>query len=249
MNQSIGLPVNGFFLPMKQQSNIAIIVSGGSGTRLGSAVPKQYIEVNGKTILQYCIENFLNHTRITHIVVVVHTDYIDTVAQLIAHYNSKPVVLATGGEHRYHSVFAGLQRAAQIDAEANVLIHDAVRASTGEQIISNVVDALANYEAACPVTPVPDSLIQLNDGRTPQHMNRNSIKIVQTPQGFRLPSILFAYHEFLKEQSFIPTDDSSLYLRYAFHPDIVLTEGHTDNFKITYPSDILKFKVLIEASR
>jgi len=246
VKQSIGLPVNGFFLPMKSVNNIAIIVAGGSGSRMANDLPKQYIEINGKSILNYCIELFFNHPLISHIVVVVHSHHVKRVETMLSHFSGKSLQIALGGEQRYHSVYNGLMLANAIDRDANVLIHDAVRANTNCEIITEIIAALSHHEAACPVAPVTDTLLRLTDGFPPQHINRNEIKLVQTPQGFHLQKILFAYSEFMNECSFEPTDDTSIYLRYAFHPDLELTKGSYDNFKITFPADVFRFKSVIE---
>ena len=156
----------------------------------------------------------------------------------------KPVRIAEGGKQRYDSVYAGLKAARMIATDCNVLVHDAVRPNVDKGVIDGVIDALEEYEAACPVVAVADTVLQLQDGFQPKPLNRNEIKLVQTPQGFRMEKIWFAYNEFLEQSNFEPTDDASIYLRYAFNADMAITQGNPDNFKITWPGDVGRFEQL-----
>ncbi|NLA25289.1 MAG: 2-C-methyl-D-erythritol 4-phosphate cytidylyltransferase [Bacteroidales bacterium] len=225
------------------KENIAIIVSGGSGKRMNSQIPKQYIKVKNRTILEYCLDKFINHEKINHIIIVVHDDYIDKVKTIIKNLNTnKNIEIAKAGEQRYDSVYAGLLAANSINPNANVLIHDAVRPNLNSQIIDELIEALEEHDAACPVLPIADTVLELNENGLVNPLNRNNIKLVQTPQAFHFDKIMFSYNEFLKQTNFTPTDDTSIYLRYAFNPDITLTNGSADNYKITWPEDLKRFE-------
>jgi len=227
------------------KTNIAIIVSGGSGVRMHSDIPKQYISVAGKTILEHCVAKFIHHPLISGIIVVAHTYYIDTVEELMNDFRKiKHVEIVCGGAQRYHSVYQGLLKAEAMAPDGNVLIHDAVRPNVDETTINGVVEALSEYEAACPLIAVADTVMQLKEGFQPKPLNRSEIKLVQTPQGFRLDKILFAYREFFSQSNIEPTDDASIYLRYAFNADLAVTKGNPENFKITFPGDISRFEQL-----
>ncbi|HOE05775.1 MAG TPA: 2-C-methyl-D-erythritol 4-phosphate cytidylyltransferase [Bacteroidales bacterium] len=227
------------------RENIVIIVSGGSGVRMNADVPKQYMEVAGQTILGHCVGRFAGNARIGAIVVVAHPDYCGLAASIAeAAAEGKPVRIAEGGKQRYDSVYAGLKAARMIATDCNVLVHDAVRPNVDKGVIDGVIDALEEYEAACPVVAVADTVLQLQDGFQPKPLNRNEIKLVQTPQGFRMEKIWFAYNEFLGQSNFEPTDDASIYLRYAFNADMAITQGNPDNFKITWPGDVGRFEQL-----
>jgi 2-C-methyl-D-erythritol 4-phosphate cytidylyltransferase len=228
-----------------EQINFAIIVSGGSGKRLGSDIPKQYIEVNNKTILQYSLEAFIAHPQIHGVIVVAHKDYLLLTEEIAANIQSdKEIQIVKGGAERHLSVLEGLKAAEMAEPFSNVLIHDAVRPYVSQQIISDTIDALKNNEAVSTAIPVSDT-IYIKDTNEISVPNRNTVFTAQTPQAFRLSVMLEAYLMLRMDNGFLPTDDVSVFLKAFPKRAIYIVNGSHDNRKITYSSDLKWFNEVV----
>ena len=233
--------------------NIAVLLAGGSGRRMGGPEPKQFIEVAGRSILEHSIRAFHSHDSIDEIVIVAHADYIDRIKDIAAPY-PKVKHVVPGGKERYDSSLAaiGIYRSVRCEElgvrskELNLLIHDAVRPLVSHRIISDCIAALASYKAVDVAVACTDTIVEVNaEGHichiTPRAMLRN----VQTPQCFRLETIDEAYRKGLSDPNFITTDDCGVVHRYLPEEPIFVVEGDTTNIKVTYPEDlILAEKVL-----
>ena len=230
--------------------NIAVLLAGGSGRRMGGPEPKQFIEVAGRSILEHSIRAFHSHDGIDEIVIVAHADYIDRIKDIAAPYEKVKHVVP-GGKERYHSSLAAIDiyRSEESEVrseELNLLIHDAVRPLVSHRIITDCIAALASYKAVDVAIPCTDTIVEVNaEGHichiTPRAMLRN----VQTPQCFRLETIDEAYRKGLSDPNFITTDDCGVVHRYMPEEPIFVVEGDTTNIKVTYPEDlILAEKVL-----
>lgn len=231
--------------------NVAILLAGGSGRRMGGPEPKQFIQIAGKTILEHSIRAFHQHADIDEIVIVAHADYIDRISQIASPY-SKVCHIVSGGKERYHSTIAAIAcyrnrlAADEHQAAINLLIHDAVRPLVSQRIISDCIAALRQYRAVDVAIPCTDTIVEVDASGaicriTPRSMLRN----VQTPQCFRLETIAQAYEIGLKDPNFITTDDCGVVHRYLPQESIFVVDGDTTNIKVTYPEDlILAEKVL-----
>lgn len=231
--------------------NVAILLAGGSGRRMGGPEPKQFIQIAGKTILEHSIRAFHQHADIDEIVIVAHADYIDRISQIASPY-SKVCHIVPGGKERYHSTLAAIAcyrnrlAADEHQAAINLLIHDAVRPLVSQRIISDCIAALRQYRAVDVAIPCTDTIVEVDASGaicriTPRSMLRN----VQTPQCFRLETIAQAYEIGLKDPNFITTDDCGVVHRYLPQESIFVVDGDTTNIKVTYPEDlILAEKVL-----
>ncbi len=225
--------------------NVAIILAGGSGTRVGGGIPKQFLEVAGKTVMEHCIEAFERSKDIHEIAIVSRQDFVDDVRALVSRRQfGKVKHVLCGGKERYHSSLAALQ--AYPDPDCNLLFHDCVRPLVSQRIIHDCVEALKHYEAVDVAVPTTDTIIQLDDegcisAIPPRAMLRN----VQTPQAFRQGTIRRAFELALQDPSFMPTDDCSVIHRYLPEVRIHVVEGDTDNFKITYKSDLERAALLL----
>lgn len=227
---------------------VAIIVSGGSGKRLGADIPKQYIYVEGKPILQYTLEKFILSEYISEIVVVANVDYIQLASEIAKGVNSeKEIHIVEGGTERYLSVYNGVKYVFEKYPESFVLIHDAVRPNISDYIIKEVVLALNTYNAVATAIPVKDTLYLISKSGI-EVKDRESYYAAQTPQGFKAKMILAAYNMWLKQKCFIPTDDISVYC-YAYNSkDVYIVNGSIHNNKITYKEDIVWFESLIKVA-
>ncbi len=226
--------------------NVAVLLAGGSGRRMGGPEPKQFIMVSGRSILEHSIRAFHSHAQIDEIVIVAHADYIDRIAEIAAPY-PKVKHIVPGGKERYDSSLAAIAIYRSVRSEElgvrsdlNLLIHDAVRPLVSQRIISDCITALKSYKAVDVAIPCTDTIVEVNaEGHichiTPRAMLRN----VQTPQCFRLETIAEAYKRGLDDPDFITTDDCGVVHRYLPEEPIYVVEGETTNIKVTYPEDLI----------
>lgn len=234
--------------------NVAVLLAGGSGRRMGGPEPKQFIMVSGRSILEHSIRAFHSHAQVDEIVIVAHVDYIDRIREIAAPY-PKVKHIVPGGKERYDSSLAAIaiyktvrreELGVRSDSSLNLMIHDAVRPLVSQRIITDCIAALSTYKAVDVAIPCTDTIVEVNtEGHichiTPRAMLRN----VQTPQCFRLETIAKAYEKGLADPNFITTDDCGVVHRYLPEEPIYVVEGETTNIKVTYPEDlILAEKVL-----
>lgn len=203
----------------------AVIVAAGRGVRAGGGVPKQWRPLNGASAAQHAMQAFADHPAVTHLVLVLHPDDIET--DLWPRLPAADVV--AGGATRSASVLAGLmQLQDKVDA---VLIHDAARPCLTHDVIDGVLAALAHARGAAPAVPVVDALWKGANGRVTGTANREGLFRAQTPQGFHLPDIIRAYGQVSEGAA----DDVEI--ARAAGLEVVITPGQEDNLKITTPAD------------
>jgi len=213
------------------KSNYAIIVAGGSGSRMQTSIPKQFLLLNGKPVLMHTISRFHNSVSRPTIILVLHADYHDYWQQLCSENKFNiPHQLIKGGESRFNSVKNGLDIIT--DADAVIAIHDAVRPLTPTAIIDHSFSYAAKNGNAITAVKSRDSIRQLK-GDHSVSLFRDDIYLIQTPQTFQSTAIKKAY-----EQAYDPkfTDDASVVESIGLH--INLAEGSYENIKITFPEDI-----------
>lgn len=216
---------------------VAVLLAGGSGSRMGSERPKQFLEVKGKTILEWTIEAFHRHPLVDEIAIVSRADSMDEVAALARPYPKVRRILQ-GGKERYDSSLAAIR--AYEDDECRILLHDAVRPLVSERIITDCIQGLNQYEAVDVAVPCTDTIIEVNEqGVISRIPKRASLRNVQTPQGFRRGTIRRAYEVALQDPAFQTTDDCGVVFRYLPDTPICVVEGEMTNIKITYPQDLL----------
>ncbi|MCM1080036.1 MAG: 2-C-methyl-D-erythritol 4-phosphate cytidylyltransferase [Bacteroidales bacterium] len=218
--------------------NIAVILAGGSGTRVGGDMPKQFLRVAGKMIIEHTIEAFHRNPRIDEIAIVSRKDYLEEVREMVAHNGySKVRHVLCGGRERYHSSLAAIS--ACRDDNDRLLLHDCVRPLVSQRIIDDCLDALDTYEAVDVAVPTTDTIIEIDSGgnirRIPQ---RTMLRNVQTPQGFRCGTIRRAFELAVQDPDFMPTDDCSVVFRYLPGTPIFVVEGDPMNIKVTYREDL-----------
>ena len=209
----------------------AIIVAGGSGSRMKSDIPKQFLLLRGKPILQHTLERFLDVLPASQIFLVLPaTDRITWLNLCEQHQFSPSIALVDGGGTRFQSVRNGLSAIPM--TEGLVAVHDGVRPFVSAEIIQNSFDTAARMGSAVTCVPVKDSVRVVHaDGRS-QAVNRSQYRLVQTPQTFQLN--LFRQAFTAEEQPFF-TDCASV-MEFAGFP-ITLIDGSYENIKITTPED------------
>lgn len=218
--------------------NIAIILAGGSGSRFGADMPKQFLQVAGKMIIEHTIDAFERHPMIDEIAIVSRADYMEEMKEMVKKDGyTKVTHVLQGGKERYHSSLAAIE--AFTNDNDNLLIHDGVRPLVSERIISDCVNALAEYEAVDVAVPTTDTIIELNeDGSIARIPQRRLLRNAQTPQCFRRRVIAGAFRLALQDPDFFPTDDCSIVLKYMPEVAIKVVDGEPSNIKVTYKSDL-----------
>ena len=213
--------------------NIALIVFAGTGSRINSSVPKQFIKINGKELVTYTIEKFQSNPSIDEIVLVTHKDYLFITNKLVTLYKFDKVKdVVVGGASRQESVRLGLESLKDKCRENDrVLIHDGDRPLVSQSIINESVKALDKYDAVCPIIKHEDGMDKVsNSGRRVTLCNEEYD--VQTPQSFKY-GVILAAHESKKKYSF--SDDIGLVENEV---EVEYIPGDKDNFKVTLDVDL-----------
>ena len=214
--------------------NYGIILASGTGSRYNSDIPKQFIKIAGKTVLEHTVEIFENSDKIDEIILVITPDYRHIAENILLRNNFKKITkLLNGGATRKDSSYIAISSIE--DEEANVLIHDCARPFLTEQIIDNCVKALDKYSAVDVAIPSADTIIKVKDGIIDGIPDRASLMRGQTPQCFKL-SLIKKAHEMSKGDNNF-TDDCGLIVKYNL-ADVCVIAGSGENIKITYPEDI-----------
>lgn len=228
--------------------NIAIILSGGTGTRLGESMPKQYLEVGGKPIIRYCLESFAAIPSIHAFVIVVAPAWRNYVEEQLKMLNStKEFYSVLPGETRQYSIFNALQTARQNFSEEDVvIIHDAARPLVSQSLIEHCLAGIAEgYDGVLPVLPVKDTIYQSNDREhISQLLPRATLFAGQAPEAFILGKYLNAHLKMSHAE--LLQINGSTELAYRQGLKIKLIPGEERNFKITTLGDLERFKLLIQ---
>lgn len=218
----------------------AIILSGGTGTRMGSDVPKQYLEVSGKPIIAYSIEIFEKSPDIDRILIVCAKEYRELIEKNIAG-SSKFVGFALPGEIRQLSVLSGLNALKETLGDGDgVIIHDAARPLVSAETIRKISEELKSCDAVLPILPMKDTVYEVESGMVVSNLDRSRIAAGQTPEGFRFGPYLKANEDLLPDV--IMNISGSMQPAVMAGLKIKTIPGDENNFKITTPADMAKFE-------
>ena len=225
--------------------HIAIVLAGGSGRRMGNALPKQFLKVNERMIIEHTIDAFERSVRIDEIAVVSHPDYVEEMKGIIAANAWKKVGrVLLGGKERTDSTLSALR--AYTEGDDRLLIHDGVRPLVSQEIIENVCDALMTCDAVNVVIPAVDTIIEVRDGAMVAAPKRENLRQVQTPQGFKRAVLAQAFDRALEDPAFMATDDCGVVFKYAPDTTIKIVDGDTTNIKITDKEDLEFAKKILD---
>lgn len=213
-----------------ETKKIALIVAGGKGIRMGSDIPKQFIEIAGKPILMHTLEAFYSYNPNIEIILVLPASQQKYWNDLCKKYQFSIIhKIASGGDTRFHSVKNGLKL---IHSPALIAIHDGVRPLVSHDTLERCFSGASTHSTAVPVIDAVDSLRQVS-GNSSLAVDRNAFKLVQTPQVFESDLLLKAYKQ---DYSLAFTDDASVVEQLGIN--INLVEGNRENFKITTSYDL-----------
>lgn len=224
--------------------NTALILSGGTGSRVGGDIPKQYMEVHGKPIIQYCLEAIAFHERIDAIQIVADSTWqeliLDCIKNTVFVYKLKGFSLP--GKNRQLSIWSGLKSIKEYASDRDlVFIHDAARPLLNHDFISRCLDAAAGYDGVIPVLPMKDTVYMSTDGeKITSLLNRSQIFAGQAPEVFALG----AYYR--ANEALLP--DKILEINGSTEPAVMagmnirMISGDERNFKITTKEDMKRFE-------
>lgn len=226
--------------------NVAVILAGGTGKRLGADRPKQFLMIAGKTVIEHSITAFQKHPLIDEIAIVIHKDFVDDIKEIVERNNFDKVKrILIGGKERYDSSLAAVHSYGNCP-DINILIHDAARPLVSERIITDCIKALKHYNAVDVVVKTTDTIIKATpDNTLGEMLDRPVLRNVQTPQGFKLETIRRAYEIALKDPNMKATDDCGIINHYMPEEKIYLVNGDHNNIKLTYKEDITLIETLL----
>ena len=211
---------------------IGIILAAGSGIRFGTDIPKQFVKINNRRILDFSVHTFDSNPLIDEVIIVVNRNWGNIISKEYSNFK-----IVSGGETRKDSSFAGL---ITCNSGTNkVLIHDSARPFVDHSIIEDCIKALDNNSAVTTAIPVNDTIIQIQDDNIIEMPNRSILRAEQTPQGFDYQTIMKAHKQFRGDA----TDDIRLVMELGITPKFIT--GSPKNFKITTLEDLNRAKLIL----
>ena len=231
-------------------ANIALIIAGGVGNRMGQDIPKQFLTVNEKPVIIYTLEAFQNHAEIDKIVVVCVEGWEQVLRAYAKQFNiSKMTRIVPGGKNGQESIRNGvfeIEKTAHSDDL--VLIHDAIRPMVSGEIISDCIDKTKKYGNAITCIPCAEAMLQTEDAESSiSSYPREKLKRTQTPQGFRVRDICQLHRDALIAG--ITNSVASCTLMIEMGKKVYFSKGSEKNIKLTTVEDIDIFKALLLAKR
>lgn len=230
--------------------NIALIIAGGSGQRMGQDIPKQFITVNEKPVIVYTLEAFQIHPEIDAIAVVCIEGWENVLWAYAKQFGiSKLKYVIPGGENGQGSIRNGVYELEKhFDGDDIVLIHDAIRPMVSADIISDCLVKTAKYGNAITVIPCAEAMLKTDDGNVSTgSYPRDGLKRTQTPQGFKLSNICNLHRRAI--ESGITNSVASCTLMIEMGEQVHFSMGSEKNIKLTTVDDIDIFKALLVAKR
>lgn len=226
--------------------NIAVILAGGSGVRLGGDVPKQFLKVAGKKIIEHTIDVFEKNEHIDEIAIVSKEELISDMEQLVVDNRYRKVrKILLGGTERYQSSLSAIN--AYTNDDDNLIFHDAVRPLVNDRIIDDCITALEQYRAVDVAIKATDTVIQVNEKDCIESIpDRGLLRNGQTPQCFKRGTIRKAYELALKDSAFKTTDDCGVVRRYLPEEPVHVVAGEVFNMKVTYMEDLFLLDKLFQ---
>ena len=230
--------------------NIAMIIAGGTGSRMQQDIPKQFLTVNEKPVIIYTLEVFQKHPAIDEIIVVCIEGWEQILWAYIKQFNiTKAVTVTAGGDCGQASIYRGLL-ALEKEHEPNdiVLIHDAIRPMVSEEIVSDCINKTMEHGNAIAAIPCAEAMLvtdnQTSSGRI---FDRENLKRTQTPQGFQLGHLLEIHRKAIEKGT--TNSVASCTLMIEMGEPVYFSKGSEKNLKLTTVEDIDIFKALLLAKR
>ena len=234
--------------------NIAVILAGGTGSRMGAEVPKQFLPLAGRAVIEYPIDAFDSHPAIDEVAVVMHPDWKGEFESIVQRNSwRKMTKVIDGGSERYMSTLNAVMAYIDEPDDTNLLLHDAARPFVAADVIERVVKSLEHHEAVGVAMPSTDTVWEVHPDFDGNDFGRFVARIperrlmwrAQTPQAFRLPLIRDAYQRALQDPQFRVTDDCGVVRKYMPGTKITVVEGSERNLKVTTPKDLAALEQIL----
>ncbi|AXF60719.1 SDR family NAD(P)-dependent oxidoreductase [Leclercia sp. W6] len=228
--------------------NVAVILSGGSGSRFGGDLPKQFTKLAGKAVIEYTIDAFERANKIDEIIIVTQSAHMNLTWDIIKKNKWKKVTkVFTGGKERFDSTNSALEGLEGYENDCNILFHDAVRPLVSETTINDCVEALKKFDAVDVVIPSADTLVEVYDDECIANIpNRSFMRRGQTPQAFKLGTIKLAYQKAISEKRFTFTCDCGVVRSMIPGIRVATVKGSEANMKVTHPIDLFIAEKLLQ---
>ncbi|RKN35440.1 bifunctional cytidylyltransferase/SDR family oxidoreductase [Micromonospora musae] len=224
--------------PWRPSRTVAVILAGGTGTRLGLGIPKQLLKIAGKPIIEHTLAVFESAPEIDEIIVLMASGHVGEAQEIVDKAGFRKVgKVIEGGESRNETTRIALDAVGEGDC--NILFHDAVRPLVSHRIVRECVNALWTYSAVDVAIPSADTIIQVDEEECITDIPvRSSLRRGQTPQAFRSGTIREAYRLAEGDPHFAATDDCGVVLHYLPGTPIKVIDGSDENIKVTHPVDV-----------
>lgn len=233
---------------MKKAKNIAIIIAGGRGSRMGLNIPKQFVNINNKPVIIYTLEAFQKHSLIDSIEVVCIADWIETLKTYCEKYHITKVKWITeGGETGQESIRNGVYNLIdKVDKNDNIIIHDGVRPMLDEEIITDVIVKCNKYGNGVSSMPYNEQIFLKDDeDSTSKYIPRETLRRVVTPQAYKFDKLNWAYHKAFKENIGISGSSYTNTMMVELGEKLYFAAGSDKNIKLTTIDNLAIFKALI----
>ncbi|MEU8262542.1 bifunctional cytidylyltransferase/SDR family oxidoreductase [Micromonospora sp. NPDC048999] len=224
--------------PWRPSRTVAVVLAGGTGTRLGLGIPKQLLKIAGKPIIEHTLAVFEAAPEIDEIIVLMAAGHVAEAQQIVDKAGFRKVSkVVEGGDTRNATTRIALDAIGGDDV--NVLFHDAVRPLVSARIVRECVNALWTYSAVDVAIPSADTIVQVDENDCITDIPvRATLRRGQTPQAFRSGTIREAYERAESDPDFAATDDCGVVLRYLPGTPIKVIDGSDENIKVTHPVDV-----------
>ena len=232
--------------------HIAIILAGGTGSRVGGETPKQFLALpDGRSVLEHSVDAFENSHFIREIVIVMHADWISEAEKIVQRNSWRKVThVISGGSERWESSWNAIRlflKNDKPDPDTFYWFHDAARPFVSQEIINRVADGLRHHLAVTVAVPVTDTLYKVNGEELKAKgerivesiPSRSEYMRAQTPQAFHYLAISPAYMRAIQIGKIAATDDVGILMKYNPEVEVFIVEGEEANKKITYKEDLI----------
>ena len=229
--------------------NIAVIIAGGSGSRMGLEIPKQFVNVNGKPVIIYTLESFENHPQIDAIEVVCIKGWEETLKSYLKEFNiTKVKWIIEGGSTGQESIRNGIYNLeGKIDENDNVIIHDGVRPMLDSEIISDVIVKCNLHGNGVSSMPYNEQIFLKDDEEsTSKYIPRETLRRVVTPQAYKFGIVDRAYHEAFEKNIGITGSSYTNTMMTELGHKLYFASGSDKNIKLTTVDNLLIFKAMLE---
>ena len=221
-------------------NNIAVILAGGIGSRVGGKTPKQLLPLeDGRSVLEHSVDAFEQASCIDEIAIVMHPEWMDAAKNICEKNNWRKVTkIIPGGNERWESSWHAILAYTEEDSQISLWLHDAARPFVSQRILSDIAAALEQHDAVTVAIPVTDTLYRVADSQVKEIPARSGYMRAQTPQAFHFDTVFQAYARAIESETVLATDDAGIVRKYAPATKIYIVQGEEANRKITYSEDL-----------